>query len=211
MRPDAYAETIAPFSSVTRYLLSGRTSSTTPSSSSSSSFAKPISPVRAIACIRRQGRCCCRPRLASMRHVEITLHDSSGRCHVTQRMARFVLRSKRALLRTRFRGSGSLGRHPVQCGAELGQRHRRLGARRHFVTARLASGHAGSPAAPLARSGEQGSPDHARAAGYARCEGYRGICTRVCSTSGCETDHSVEHASRRAASAQEARVRRKRQ
>lgn len=44
----AYASTTTPFSSVTRYLLSGSTSSTIPSSSSSSSFAKPIPPDKVI-------------------------------------------------------------------------------------------------------------------------------------------------------------------
>lgn len=123
---------------------------------------------------------------ASTHHAGITLHGSGGRFFVTLRLVRPLLRSRRALLRGRFRDSGSLGRHPVQCRAEPGQRQRKFGTRRHLVTASSSSGHAGSPAAPLARSGERESSDHACAAEHARCERALGICIRARSTSGCE-------------------------
>lgn len=153
-------------------------------------------------------------RCASAHHVEIALHGSGGCLFTSSSRSGWpdpLLRSRRALLRPRFRASGSLGRHPVQCRAELGQGHGRLGARRRrLVTARLTSGHAGSPAARLERSVERDSSDHARAAGHARCEGL-GICIRTCSTAECETDDPVELASGRVAPAMEVRMRRMRQ
>lgn len=150
----------------------------------------------------------------STHRAGIALHGSGGRLFAALSRSGWLdplLLSRRALLRARLRDSGSLGRHPVQCRAELGQGHGRLGTRRRLVTARLTSGHAGSPAARLERSAARDSSDHAHAAGHAGCEGRLGICIRACSTIGCETGDPVEHASRRVASAMEVRMRRKRQ
>lgn len=82
----------------------------------------------------------------------------SGLAHALRRGRRPVsgglLRSRRAFLRARFRDRGRFGRHPVQCGAQLRQSDGLAGTWRCLVAARLVSGHAGSPAAPLARFGE---------------------------------------------------------
>lgn len=108
-------------------------------------------------------------------------HTVSGHEADTRRAIRSGsrLRRRQALLRARFRECGGFGRHPVQCGAEPGQHDGRLGARRRLVAAGLTSGHAGSPAAPLARSDERDA-SNSRAAEHAHGDARPGsACARV--------------------------------
>lgn len=113
----------------------------------------------------------------------------SGLAHALRRGRRPVsgglLRSRRAFLRARFRDRRRFGRHPVQCGAQLRQSDGLAGTRRRLVAARLVSGHAGSPAAPLARFGEH-DVRRLRACGRP-CGASEGRCRHTHRpTAGCE-------------------------